>query len=204
MRLQATCLLATAISTTFAAGQIAPGGLKYSPAVNSTALRCRYVGSFESIRKVDFVNLYYYDGDGKTGDLFQLRNGKVKVKYPIGAEEITLDRVYYFRPSKAEPEAALVQLEWFSAGGSSSMDCVLYVFQLDEGSLVATQRLSFDLQAEGTGTDFARASNTLTVRARSNDDSAHCCPRSIDIVTFKWTGKKFTEVSDRTIPVKGR
>jgi hypothetical protein len=202
MRIQATCLLVLAISTTFAAGQSVPGGLEYSPSVSSIALRYWYIGSFESIRKVDFANLYYYDGNGKTGALFQLRQGDVQVKYEIGGEEIHLDRVDYFRPSTTEPEAALVQLRWFSHGGSSSMDCLLLVFQIDEGSLVLTQELRFDLQAEGTGTDFDRASNTLTVRARSNDDTPHCCPKNIDVVTFAWTGKAFEEKTHRTIPIK--
>jgi len=202
MRLPAICLLVVAISPTFAAGQIAPNGLEYSSAVNSNTMRRWYVGLFESIRKVDFANLYYYDGDGKTGNLFQLRGGKVKAKYKIGGEEISLDRVYYFRTGKGEPEAALVQLQLFSYGGSSSMDCVLLVFQIDEGSLVATQQLRFDLQAEGTGVDFDHTSNTLTVRARSNDDSPHCCAKSIDVVTFAWTGKAFEEKTHRAVPIK--
>jgi hypothetical protein len=203
MRIRAICSLVLAISATFAAGQSVPGRLKYSPSVSSTALSYSYTGLFESIRKVDFANLYYFEGDGKTGNLFQLRHGGVKVKYPhFGGEEVHLDDVYYFRPSTTQPEAALVQLRLFSYGGSSSMDCVLLVFQIDEGGLLEMQELRFDLQAEGTGVDFDQNSNTLTVRARTADDSPHCCAKSIDLVTFSWTGKAFEEKSHRTIPIK--
>lgn len=202
MRNRAICFLALAIPIAFAAGQTAPGG-QYSPTVSSTTLRYRYARAFEPIRKVDFANLYYFDGDGKNGDLFQLRHGGVKLKYAEnGGEEVHLDHVYYFRSSTADQEAALVQPESFSYGGSSSQDCVLLVFQIDDGALVTTQKLRFDLQAEGTGVSFDQASNTLTVRARTADDSAHCCPKSVDMVTFAWIGKAFKEKSHRTIPIK--
>jgi len=203
MRIRAAYLFVLAIFPTFAAGQLAPTGLEYSPAVNSTSMHYQYTGLFESIRKVDFANLYYYDGDGTTGDLFKLQRGNAKVKFPaLGGEEITLEHVYYFHPSKDEPEAALVQLTWFSYGGSSSMDCLLLVFRIDDAGLVQTQQLRFDLQAKGAGADFDPGTNTLTVRARSNDDSSHCCPKSVDIVRFAWTGKTFEEKSHRTVPVK--
>ena len=203
MRIHAICSLVLAITTTFAAGQSVPGGQGYSPAVSSTTLRNRYTGSFESIRKVDFANLYYFEGDGKTGNLFQLRHGSVKVKYAFGGgEEISLDHVYYFRSTTTDQEAALVRLGLLSYGGSSSQDCLLLVFQIDDGDLIETQELRFDLQAEGTGVDFDRNSDTLMVRARAADDSPHCCAKSIDVVKFVWTGKAFEEKSHRTIPIK--
>lgn len=203
MRIRAICFLALAISITFAAGQSVPGGQGYLPAVSSTTLRYRYTRAFESILKVDFANLYYYDGDGKTGNLFQLRHGGMKVKYAFeGGEEISLDHVYYFRSTTTDHEAALVQLGLLSYGGSSSQDCLLLVFQMDDGDLIETQELRFDLQAEGTGVDFDRNSNTLTVRARTADDSPHCCAKSIDVVKFVWTGKAFEEKTHRTIPIK--
>jgi hypothetical protein len=78
------------------------------------------------------------------------------------------------------------------------------LFRIDGEGLVETQQLDFDMQAEGAGTDFDPATRILTIRARTNDDRAHCCPKSIDVVKFKWTGTRFAQFSDETVPVKGR
>ena len=82
------------------------------------------------------------------------------------------------------------------------MDGLLQVIEVENRRLVVNQQLTFDRQAPGTDADFDPKTATLTVRARSNDDSPHCCPKSIDVVTFRWDGKKFVEKSHRTIPVE--
>lgn len=202
MRIQDICFHVLAIAAALAATQRMSGDTHYSPAVNSTSVNIEYIGSFKSIRDVDFANLYYYDGDGKSGEIFQLRRGSVAVEYPLGGDEVNLDSVYYFQPGNAAPGSALVQLRRFSRGGSSGMDCVLYVFQIDESALVLTQKLRFDLQANGTCAKFDSASNTLTVRARTADDSPHCCAKSLDVVKLVWKGKVFEDNSHRTVPIK--
>ena len=84
------------------------------------------------------------------------------------------------------------------------MDGILQVFEVRQSDLFVSQQMSFDLQAPGTGVEFDPATRILTVRARTNDDSPHCCPKGVDVVTFRWDGKAFLEKTHRTIPVEGR
>jgi hypothetical protein len=181
-----------------------PSPSPYESTIHLMVVRHWYMESVHSIRKVDFANLRYYIGHGDDGDLFQLRHGKIAVKYDFGFDQVTLDHVYHFYPGKTEPEAAVVDLTHLYGGGSSCFDGIVLVFQIDSGGLVVTQQLVYDHQAEGAGAEFDPPSGTLTIRARSNDDTPHCCPKNIDIVTFKWTGKGFEEQSHRTVPIKGR
>ena len=177
----------------------------YKPAVSVRSTQVTYLQRIESIRQVDFDNLWYYDQFGDQASSFRLRNGKFSTQGHFGGDDISLDHVYYFRPNATSGEWALVELTWTSFAGSSSSSGVLFVFHVDDfGTPVVTQQLDYDLQAEGTGMKFDLATCTLTVRARSRDDSAHCCPKSIGIVTFKWEGKAFQEKAHRTVPVKGR
>src|SRR5262249_37512395 len=137
---------------------------------------------------------------------FQLRNGKYSDEGPkgLGGNEIELSTVKYFRAMKSGPEIALVEIYWTSWGGSSSQNCHLLIFRVDGEQLVETQQLDFDTQAAGTGTDLDFADGVLTIRARANDESPHCCPKLLDIVKFKWTGIRFSQISDQKVPVKGR
>jgi len=156
----------------------------------------------DSIRKVDFKNFRYSVVEGETHSSFRLRDGKFKRRFDVGGEEISLDHVFYFRGNSAGPEWALVQLDWISAVGSSTGEGVLQVFKFEDKVLFMTQQLTYDLHARGTGMDFNPKSGTLTVRARTNDDSPHCCPRSLDIVTYRWDGKSFKQKSHKRIPAE--
>jgi hypothetical protein len=207
MRVQAHCLIVLVISARLAAGQVVPSGPEYSPWVSSSSARHRYLEPFASIRQVNFANLWYYIGDGETGELFQLQHGKFRNVYTVdginrGFDEVTLDHVDYFQPGKSEREGALVALTHSYGGGSSCTDGIVLVFQIEDGGLVVTQQLNYNRQADGTGTDFDPSTSILTIRARSRDDTPNCCPKSIDVVTFRWTGKELEEKSHRAVPIE--
>lgn len=174
----------------------------YKSAVIRRQVNVQYLGPFDSIRKVDFRNLTYlvkFDKDYS----FQIRDGAFNSRTEYFLDDISLDHVYYFRNNSGNPERALVQLTWVSVSGSSGRDGILLVFQIDMGSLVQIQQMDYDLQAEGTGSEFDPVSGVLTIQARSNDDSAHCCPKSIDIVTLRWHDNGFKEESHRRVPLQG-
>ena len=204
MRTKAIHLLVLGISAILIATENSPGQIAYESSVQAKAVEHRYMDSIDSIQKLDFTNLQYFIGDCTSGELFQLRNGKAETRFNFGFDKFSLEHVYYFRPGRTEHEAALVEIRHFYGGGSSSQDGLLLVFQIDDGGLVVTQQLVYDQQAKGTGTGFDSVTRILTVRARSNDDSAHCCPKSIDVVILKWNGKAFEEKSHRTLPVEGQ
>jgi len=171
---------------------ILPSQAGYESSVQAKAVEQRYMALVESVRKVDFGNLYYYIGKGTTGDIVQLRNGKSEISFRFGLDSFSLDRVYYFRPTRSAHEVAVVEIRHFYEGRSSSQDGVLLVFQIDDESLVITQQLVYDQQLKGTGTEFDPGTRTLIIHA-----SARCCPKSIDEVTFEWNGKAFEEKSHR-------
>jgi len=177
----------------------------YKPAVYVTFVNHGFGGFGNSIRKIDFADLPYMipgKGDSNDGDLFLLRNGKFERRWDFGMREITLKQTYYFRSGIAGPQRALVLLSDLGVGGSSSDIGILSLFQLDSGVLTITQQFQYDEQATGTGVEFNPGAGILIIRARSNDFSPHCCPKSLDAVTFQWTGKQFEEESHRTIPIK--
>jgi hypothetical protein len=204
MRTKATYLCVLAISLLLGAVEEFSGQSVFGPTVRVSTVEHWYGETVNSIRQIDFRNLWYYVKFGTRGHSFQLRNGEFKRESDFGGDEISLEHVYYFRLDKSEQERALVQIQCDSHGGSSGQAAVLQVFEVELEQLVMTQQLEYDLQARGTGTEFNPKTGVLTVRARTNDGSAHCCPKSVDIVTLRWSGKAFEERSHRTIPVEGR
>jgi hypothetical protein len=97
-----------------------------------------------------------------------------------------------------------VALNWLACGGSCSNDELLFVFAVENGHTVITQELDFDVQAAGAGTWFNAASGKLTIKARSDDGSAHCCPQHIDVVSFRWSGDKFELEKSQTVPIASK
>ena len=177
---------------------------EYKPAVYVSSVNHGYGGFGNAIRKIDFADLPYFIAPGEpyNGDLFLLRNGKFE-RRKGGLQQIILKQTYYFRSDITGPQRALVLLSGLSCGGSCrDQQGILSLFQLDSGVLTLTQQFRYDEQATGTGVEFNPSTGILIIRARSNDDSPHCCPKSLDAVTFQWTGKQFEEESHRTVPIK--
>ena len=108
---------------------------------------------------------------------------------------------YFGRPHGAS-ETALLSVAELSCGVSCSEAGDILIFRLWKGRLLETQQIGFDLQAPGAGVDFSSENGILTVKARHEDNSAHCCPDKLDVATFKWDGKTFRLQSLNVQPVK--
>jgi len=166
-----------------------------APSVRVTSLAYKYAEprALRSIRDVDFRNLrvVVFDAEGKPAGRFPLRNGLLERSTVVGGEDLDLGDVYYFKGAHNENEKALVELSWLSCGGSCSQSGYLLVFELRRGELFAIQQITYDLQAPGALDRFFPQSAVLTVLGRTADDSPHCCPKSLDEVTFDWTRNGF-------------
>lgn len=163
-----------------------------------------YGQNFTSLDKIDFENFRYRLD--KNEPLVRLRKGRYEHTEKdqggnyLWYEREALERVWRI---PADRPSALVMLDSFSAGGSSSDDAVLQLFQLGtDGKLVLVQQLTFDRQADGTGVAFNTVTHELTITARSDDGSAHCCPEHVDVVKYRWGGGRFvqTSASRKTLP----
>src|SRR5205823_6674288 len=117
-------------------------------------------------------------------------------------EDIELNKVWFFRDPDTRFQKALVSLWITGAGGSSFNEGILLLIEIRDGRAVVTQELDYDLQAPNTGDSFDPSKLAIRIRARSNDGSTHCCPENVDLVTFKWKGGQFAQVSSRTIALK--
>jgi hypothetical protein len=159
------------------------------PAVQVEYHNQRFSQTTDSIREVNFQDIAI--------ELFgrPTRRGKGyfhrEASSSRGIFEATLQKTIYFRPGNNEPERALLIFSLFYAGGSSTDLGGIYIFALHDNHPVLIQELSYDRQAEGTGEIFNPRDLSLTIRARAQDGSAHCCPEHLDIERFQWNGWRF-------------
>ena len=180
---------------------LAAGSGNSHPAINISFPNYQYQETATSIRDVDFGNLKYH----LLGEEVKLRKGRFKKARQIrGTDaiervEVSLGRVWYFDLRDGQPQRALVSVVFFSAVGSSSNTGILLVFALRDEHPTVTQQLDYDLQAPGTGESFERRLEILTVKARSDDGSAHCCPQHLDVASFKWEQDRFGLKSYKTL-----
>ena len=189
------CLLFTCFALTIAAAADDPSVIVTFPDI-------RYPIVATSVQEVDFNNLRYKMGN----HWFQLHNGIGSKEYgdgvrePRSREDLSLDQSFYFdRDSKGIPQHALIVLTYTSIAGSSSEEGVIQVFGIRAGHPRATQQLDYDRQAPGTGSTFDPSTGLLTVTARTADDSAHCCPKHVDIACYRWNGNEFKLEQSRTV-----
>jgi hypothetical protein len=78
---------------------------------------------------------------------------------------------------------------------------IVQVFELRDSHPFLAQQISFDSDARGTSATFNDNSQTLTITGRSNEDSPRCCPKSLDMVTYRWAGQQFVQGSYTRVPV---
>lgn len=167
--------------------------LKYPAAISVTAPMRQYGGSVRSLEDVDFKNRSY----SLYGERFHLRNGSFQrdkvIEGTVGTErfDADLDRIWYFDFQDHQPRHALVSLQIEEAVGSSSNTGFLLLFEIVNGHLTITQQFAYELQAPGTGRVFNPKTGWLTIKARANDGSAHCCPQNLETAVFKWQGQNF-------------
>jgi len=198
-RCTAACLCITALASGAtgrgAGDQLATGGSLAIPSVQATSIAYRYASprDLRSIRDVNFGNLriVIFDAKGRPAAQFPLRNGRLERARKIGGEEVDIGRAHYFKDPQNGTERALVDLGWTSVGGSSGTTGILLVFEVRDGRLSIIQQINYDMHAPGTLYKFYPGTRVLIVLGRTADDSPHCCPKSLDEVTFGWNGKEF-------------
>jgi len=149
-----------------------------------------------SVCGVDFRNIRIFDeGRGSA----PLTDGKYE-READSHEYVNLKDIVCFGHGEGAGEHALITAEWTSCGGSCNSSGIVQVFELRGGHPVITQQIDYDSHAEGTGAKFDKDSLTLTITGRSDEESPHCCPKSLDVVTYRWQGQQFVQSSYKRVP----
>jgi hypothetical protein len=157
-----------------------------------------WASSNQGLTNLKFAEMEYELDGGSV----LLHNGVFKQRDSNGFTDVRLEHVWQFDLQEGQPHHSLVFLDHVTGQASSLANGRLLVFGVRDGHPAVVQRLSFDRQAPGTGASFDIASGRLVVKARSDDDSPHCCPENLDIVTYQWGGEQFEQVSTRVEPIK--
>jgi hypothetical protein len=167
------------------------------PAVTvSTPNRVLELIASNGVCGVDYLNTPVSDGDTTV----PLKDGKYEQRENLGGQSVvTVKHVSCLDHGVAE--RALLTTDWMSCGASCNDSGIVQVFELRDGHPVLIQQIGFDSDARGTGANFDENSQTLTITGRSNEDSPHCCPKSLDMVTYRWTGQQFVQGSYTRVPV---
>jgi hypothetical protein len=170
------------------------------PAVQILHPNTVYKAAIQSLKAVDFANMEYTFGR----DTVVLKSGSFEHKEDFSSESFRLLQSWLFDIQTGQPGHALVFLDHSASGGSSSDEGLLLVLAVKGGHLAVAQQLTYDRQVTGEGVTFVPATGILTIKARSNDNSPHCCPKNLDVATFAWTPRGFTQTSVRTVPLSVR
>jgi hypothetical protein len=162
----------------------------------------RYAASVSSLHQVDFKNLKVFWFSGEEPDSgAKLRHGAYQRKSKDNSyEKVNLDLVEFLDPPKSGEQHAVIDLKWWDCGGSCTVVGRVQVFELQSGHPTIVQEIEYDRHAPGTGVQFDPRTQALTIVGRSNDDSANCCPRNLDVIRFDWNGKRFVFGSGETKP----
>ena len=164
-----------------------------------------YTATNESLRQVDFRNFQFhiFDKNGASTLSARLRNGKYdskksdrKWKMGDGYDWLRLDWVRF---AGKNSEFAIVSLSWVTAGGSTSDFGVVQVLTLLESQPVVVQQILFNTRGCGTSADLDTRLLLLTVTGVHGWE--HCCPKTLDVIKFRWTGTSFKRESYHSIPV---
>lgn len=166
-----------------------------------------YIQPINSLRQLDFKNFDFviFDVNGQPTRNISLENGEYHERGDQSGSDLTLGPVQYFGLGplsiKNEPTYALVTLREVDLGGGPADAAIVQVWKLEKRHLYIVQQFTFDQQAPGAGVSFDAKPARLIIRARTNDDSPVCCPRSLDVVSFRWDGRQFKQQSAQTVPV---
>lgn len=163
----------------------------------------RYAENVSSLHKVDFKNLKVFWFAGEEPDSgAKLRNGAYQRKSRDKSyQKVNLDLVEFLDRPESSGQYAVIDLESWDCGGSCTVVGRVQVFDLQAGHPTVAQEIEYDRHALGTGVQFDPRTQVLTIVGRSNDDTANCCPKNLDVMRFDWDGKKFVFRSAETEPV---
>jgi hypothetical protein len=145
-----------------------------------------YSPPVQTVRSIDFPNEKY-----SLDTAVQLKNGKNEEAPDEGGigDATELKNVWYL-----DNQRALVYLE--HTFGQMATGYVL-LFELKNGHPVVTEEIDLNMYAAGTGASFDETSRELLVKSRSNDGSPVCCPKHMDVVSFRWNGTLFGKTTMR-------
>lgn len=166
-----------------------------------------YTQPINSLRQLDFMNFDFviFDVDGQPARHVSLENGEYHERQDQSASDLTLGPVDYFGVGrlsvKHEPTEVLLTFRELDLGGSSADAAIVQVLKMDKHHLYVVQQFTFDQQAPGAGVSFDAKTGRLIIKARTNDDSPACCPRSLELISFRWNGREFKQESAQTLPV---
>lgn len=152
----------------------------------------------ESVCRVDFQNSRVFLGNDWSA---QLTNGRYAKQGDLQSEQVDLKGVSCF--GSGNGERALVTTEWRGCGADCQLSGVTQVFELRDGHPVISQQIEFNSKAQGAGSSFDASALTLTVigRSRYEADEGECCPKNLDVVTYRWQGQQFEQASYKRVPV---
>ncbi len=146
----------------------------------------------DSICHLDFRNIPASSGDRTV----LLRDGKYEQEEKLEQETVELKQVNCFDKGAH----ALIVLDWTGCGANCHGVGVVQLLELRSNRPVVVQEFSFDENALGTEAKFDEKRLTLTIVGRSDDDSADCCPKNLDVVTYRWQERAFVQDQFKRIP----
>jgi hypothetical protein len=182
----------------FASAQNPPRRSELEPTVEVVTPDHVYATTTESLRRLDFHNLQFriFDEHGKSMLAARLRNGKYESKWTPenGSNWLRLDWV---RVVDEESQFVIASLSWVTTGGSASDFGIVEVFTLREGHPVVVQQILFNTR--GCGASSALTTHPLLLTIKGVHGWEHCCPKTLDVIKFNWTGGSFQRRSHRSV-----
>jgi hypothetical protein len=171
----------------------------FKPAIRLDNKPVEYPGTANSLKDIDFKNFTYKLSD-RGDDGRRVRNGKYESRAELSFDGINVGDVWLFGQQNGQPGYALVTIYNTYGGGSSNEDLDVLLYTVRNHRLVLVQQMTVDAQAPGVGVVFTPATKALTIKARSNDNSAHCCAEHLDVIHLHWTGSGFAVTDARRVP----
>lgn len=182
-----------------------PRHLDSAPTVDVVTPNHVYTVTTKSLRQLDFRNFRFhvFDENGEPELTAKLRNGKYdskerdpKWRMGDGYDWLGLDWVRFMGENS---EFAIVSFSWVTAGGSASDFGVVQVFSLREGHPVVIQQILFNTR--GCGTSAGLSTRLLVLTVSGVHGWEHCCPNTLDVVKFRWTGNSFQRKNYNSAPL---
>lgn len=166
-----------------------------------------FASKVSGLDQVDLRNTraVYVEGEGRKGEWQALKRGRGKTenisRYGVfeGATEVILGWKYWL-----DARHMVVDYGWVWIGGSSSQSDIVQVLEWQDGKVWVTQQIEADTHgATGiAGAWFDPKTKRLTVKAVELDSpQGRCCPTHINIVVFRWDGRKFRQMRARQVPM---
>lgn len=181
-------------------GSAKPQGAEAEPTLEVVMPQHVCAATTESLRSLDFRNLQFhvFDKSGKSILTAKLRNGKYQSKWTFeqGSDWLRLDSARFMG---GHSEFAVVSLSWVITGASASDFGLVQVFALHEKHPVVVQQILFNVRGCGRSARISERTGALTIKGVHGWE--HCCPKTLDVVTFRWTGSLFKRLSYESLPL---